>query len=159
MDRSDHLEIAVALVRKIDKQIRWLGILDAEKKQVDFVVAQRLEKESWRESVTREVAWKLELDRHRDFIVSNMAQINSEFEAVLPGNSETTKIACTFYNVELYRKSTVLKVEQDEHLIWLTSNEICNGATQDGIPLNPLIVLLNEHVKVIQHWESDTMEE
>lgn len=155
MDHSDHLEIGVALIRKIDGHIRWLGMLNDAKNLVNFVVAHRLEKESWRESVAREVAWALQLDRRREFVVSNMAQLNCKFVSALPGQSEPTKIACAFYNVELYGKSTVAKVDLSEDLIWLNSNEICNGVTDSGIPLNPLIVMLNEHARVIQHWESD----
>jgi len=149
------LEIGVALIRKIDQQIRWLGKFDRRKQQVDFVIAQRLEKESWREAVTREVAWELELDRKRDFVVSNMAQLNIQMDAVLPGGFDETNIACAFYNVELYRKSAVASVNQNESFVWLTSNEICNGETEDGVELNPLVLILNEEAKVIQHWESD----
>ena len=70
------LEIGVALIRKIDRRVRWLGKFDRARKQIDFVIAERLEKESWRESVMREVAWELAIDRRRDFVVSNMAQLN-----------------------------------------------------------------------------------
>jgi len=153
----DKLEIGVALIRKIDQRIRWLGILNSATQQIDFVIADRLEKESLRESISREVTWKIDIDRKRDIVVSNMAQLNIDFETDLPGRSEPTNIVCAFYNVELYRKSAVAQVDQDENLIWLTSNEICDGVTKDGIKLNPLIVLLNERAKVIQHWESDAL--
>ena len=155
----DKLDIGVALLRKIDQQIHWLGILNATKRQIDFVIADRLEKESLRESITREVAWKIDIDRKRDLIVSNMAQLNINFETVLQGRSEPTEIACSFYNVELYRKSAIAKVDKDENLIWLTSNEICDGVSKDGFPLAPLFILLNGRAKVIQHWETDSIGE
>lgn len=151
----DKLEIGVALIRKIDRRVRWLGKFDRARKQIDFVIAERLEKESWRESVMREVAWELAIDRRRDFVVSNMAQLNVQLDANLPGYLEQTKISCAFYNVELYRKAALAQVEKNENLVWLTSNEICDGVTEDGVKLNPLIMLLNEQAKVIQHWESD----
>ena len=153
------LEIGVALIRKMDQKIRWLGKIDPTSQQIDFVIAERLEKESWRESVTREVAWELGIDRRRDFVVSNMAQLNIQLDTILPGSTEETSVACAFYNVELYRKSAVEQVDQNENLVWLTSNEICNGVTDDGIELNPLILILNEEAKVIQHWESDQIDE
>ena len=103
----------------------------------------------------REVAWDLALDRKRDFVVSNMAQLNVQLDAILPGYPGQTSITCAFYNVELYRKAAVAQVEQNENFVWLTSNEICNGVTEDGVELNPLILILNEEAKVIQHWESD----
>jgi hypothetical protein len=149
------LQLSVALIRKIDDQVRWLGKISNSRKQIDFVTAQRLESESWRETITREVAWELDLDRKRDFIVSNMAQLNVEFSAMLPGHEEPTQIACAFYNVELYRKSVLQQIESKEGFIWLTSGEICDGISEIGIPLNPMIVILNEQANVIQRWESD----
>ena len=61
------LEIGVALIRNLNERVRWLGKLDQTKKQVNFVIAKRLEKETWREAVTREVAWELEIDRNATF--------------------------------------------------------------------------------------------
>ena len=99
------LEIGVALIRNLNERVRWLGKLDQTKKQVNFVIAKRLEKESW-----REVAWELEIDRKRDFLVSNMAQLNIQLDMVLPSDSEPTNIACAFYNVELYRNLSSKKL-------------------------------------------------
>lgn len=151
----DKLEIAVALIRRIGEQIHWLGKLNHADNTVDFVIAGRLEKESWRESVTREVAWELGIDRKRDFIVSNMAQLNIEMEMVLPGSTSPTEVACAFYNVELYRKATIAQFQEHEDFVWLTSNEICDGVTKSGAKLNPMILSLNSAANVIQHWESD----
>ena len=151
----DKLEIGVALIRKIDQRIRWLGKLNHTKQQIDFVIAERLEKESWRESVMREVAWDLAIDRRRDFVVSNMAQLNVQVEVMLPGRAEQTSVACAFYNVELYRKAALAQIERNENFVWLTSKEICDGETEDGVKMNPLILILNERAKVIQYWESD----
>ncbi len=149
------MEIGVALIRKMDRRIHWLGKFDRANNQIDFVIAHRLEKESWRESIIREVAWELDIDRKRDFIVSNMAQLNINLEATLPGQLEPVSVACAFYNVELYRKSAIEQIDGNADLVWLSSSEICNGVTDNGTPLNPLVVLLNEEADVIQHWESD----
>ena len=153
------IEIGVALIRNLNERVRWLGKLDQTKKQVNFVIAKRLEKESWREAVTREVAWELEIDRKRDFLVSNMAQLNIQLDMVLPSDSEPTNIACAFYNVELYRKSVVEEVDQNENFIWLTSHDICNGKTASGIELDWLVYTLIEETDVIQYWESDVVDE
>jgi len=145
------LEIGVALIRRIEQQIQWLGIHNVAKQQIDFVIAHRLEKESWRDSVTREVAWHLDVDRNRDIVVSNMAQLNVEFEATLPGEVDPTHIACAFYNVQLYRKEVREKVEQTESYLWLSVEEILAGETKSGIAISPLLMLLNGHAKVIRH--------
>lgn len=154
----EKLEIGVALIRKIDEKIHWLGKLGDTKSQIEFVIAHRLEKESWRETIMREVSWQLEIDRKRDIVVSNMAQLNVDFEAVVPGaSSAPAQISCAFYNVQLYRKAAVKKISENEKFVWLTSGEICNGVTKQGTPLDPLVIMLNEQAKVIQHWESDSI--
>ena len=154
----DELEIGVALIRKIDQRIQWLGKNNPSQQQIDFVIANRLEKESWRETIMREVAWELDLDGKRDMVVSNMAQLNLEFESVLPGQIDPSQITCAFYNVELYGKPAKAKVEQNKNFIWLTSNEICDGVTRTGVPISPLWMMLNDRAKVIQHWESDSVD-
>ena len=151
----DELEIGVALIRKVDQRIQWLGKNNPSKQQIDFVIAHRLEKESWRLAIMREVAWELDLDGTRDMVVSNMAQLNLEFESVLPGQKEPSQITCAFYNVELYGKPAKAKVEQKKDFCWLTSNEICDGVTRSGVRISPLLMMLNDRGKVIQHWETD----
>lgn len=145
------LEIGVALIRRIEQEIQWLGIHNQTKHQIDFVIAHRLEKESWRDSVTREVAWQLDLDRNRDIVVSNMAQLNVEFEAALPGETDSTQIACAFYNVQLYRKAAREKISADENYLWLSCDEILAGQTEAGVVISPMLMLLNGHAKVIRH--------
>ena len=49
----------------------WLVIWDAEQGHFDFVIAEKLENDSFREALQREVAWILPLDRKRDFIISS----------------------------------------------------------------------------------------
>jgi len=88
----NELEIGVALIRKVDQRIQWLGKKNPSQQQIDFVIADRLEKECWREAIMREVAWELDLDCKQDMVVSNMAQLNLEFESVLPGQIDPSQI-------------------------------------------------------------------
>ncbi len=151
----EKMELVVALIRKIDDRVQWLGKYNASRLQVDFVTAHRLERESWRETILREVSWELDIDRKRDFVVSSMAQLNINFATALPGQADITQVAAAFYNVELYRKAVLDKINANSGFVWLTSTEICDGMTEDGIKVDPLVVLLNEEAQVIQHWESD----
>ena len=149
------MELGVALIRRIEQRVQWLGKYNETRRQVDFVTALRLEKESWRETIMREVAWQLEVDRRRDFVVSSMAQMNINFETRFLHQAESTQVAAAFYNVELYRKAAMDRIAANEDFIWLTSNEICDGVTEDGLRIDPLLVLLNKEAQVIQYWESD----
>jgi hypothetical protein len=151
----EKIELGLALIRKLEQQVLWLGKFNDAKEQIDFVTAKRLEKETFREAITREVAWELEIDRRRDFVVSSMAQLNINFITTLPGNSDTTQVAAAFYNVELYRRAVIEKIGESPKFVWLNSTEVCDGISKEGIKLDPLLVLLNQEAHVIQHWESD----
>lgn len=149
------LELSVALIRRNDPDgTRWLARLSADESSLEFVVATRLENETFRESVTREVAWVLELDRQRDFLVSNMAQMNLEFYDALPGQFEDTHTLVSFYNVEVYRNAVLEQLSQDTQNFWVTSDEICSGVTRQGTEFDPLVTYLINRSSVIQHWES-----
>ena len=149
--------LAVALIRKnVDQKLSWLTTLDPPGKQLDFVIGKRLEDESFRETTIREVAWALQLDRTRDFLVSNMAQMNLQFVDRLPGLFETSRIQVAFYNVEIYRKEVVQSLDAQPDRIWVNSKEICDGVTHCGRVFNPLVPYLINRSNVIQHWESSS---
>ncbi len=52
--------LSAALIRKTySEKLKWLARLDPATKQLNFIIGQRLEDESFRESTIREVAWSL----------------------------------------------------------------------------------------------------
>lgn len=146
----------IALVRNFDtgQILRWLGVINSVNGQVEFITAERLEGESFREAVKREVAWSLDVDRRTDFLTSKMAQINLEFVDALVEGADARHYHVAFYNVEVYRKKVLDIIEHRDDLIWLTSNEICNGVTDLGMPIDPVLIALVKRSDVIQHWES-----
>ena len=150
-------DISIALIRRLsDEGWRWLARWDNRQSCFDFVTALRLEGESAREAISREVAWTLDLNRGRDILVCNMAQCNLEFIDYLPGDNFETKTKVAFYNVELYGSEAVERVNSVAENAWLTSQEICDGRTSEQLPLNPLLAYLVAKSGVIQHWESST---
>ena len=149
------MDISIGLVRQVAAAgIRWLAVWDATHKHYRFVVADRLEGELRRETITREVAWQLNLDRHREFLVSNMAQANLEFEGVVPGEITPRLVRATFYNVEIFRETAKAIINANRECRWMTSQEICEGVAVDGRALDPLLVFLVNQSQVIQPWES-----
>jgi len=151
----DKVSLAVTLIRNTSAQtLRWLARLNEFTMQLEFVIGERLEKESFRETAIREVAWELELDRTRDFLVANMAQHNLEFVDQLPGWFSKNHLAVSFYNVEIYRKEVLEAIDQDSRNLWVTSGEICNGVTHCGRRFDPIVPYLIKRSDVIQHWES-----
>lgn len=146
----------IALVRNFStgNMLRWLGVYNRATQTINFITGQRLEGESFRESVKREVAWSLDIDRNSDFLPSRMAQLNLEFVEALIEGEDARHYQVAFYNVEIYRESVLDKIAARDDLIWVTSEEICAGKTKLGISFDPLLVALLKKSDVIQHWES-----
>ena len=119
----------------------------------EFVAGSRLEKESFRETVRREVAWAFGLDGNRDFLVSNVSQINLEFVARLPNDDFESHVAVAFYLVDLYRKRTMEIVDADNKNRWLTSRDVWRGQTVDQLPIDPQLIYLIRRSNVISEWE------
>ena len=152
----DAIELAIALIRKDDSgQAAWLVKRGIDPPELSFIMANRLEGESMRESVTREVAWELGLDRSRDLLVSNMAQLNLEFVGPLPDRQHSTLNRVSFFNVFIYRKRQIEVFSEHQDFRWVNASEICEGLSQDGIPFSPLATRLIVDAGVIQTWESN----
>lgn len=148
-----NLVLAMALIRdRREDGSTWLTKWNGCRNMLEMICGQRLETESFRETIAREVAWQLDLERDKDFLVSNMAQINLEYDDLLPGDSEPTHIAVAFYPVDLYRQVARDKVAANQDLVWVPSSEICNGLTQAGHAFNPVHCSLINRGKVIESW-------
>jgi hypothetical protein len=145
---------SIALIRRpADHRSTWLARWDESAKFYDFIMAEPLEHESYRECIDREVGWILNLDRARDYLVANMAQVNLESDETFPGDAQPSHIGVAFYTVDLYRKNAWQQVAATEGIRWLNSEEIHAGHTSDGHPINPSLVFLIRKSEVIQPWQ------
>jgi len=116
-----------------------------------FVASQRDDGESFRDALEREVSHRLELPP-QDYLVANMAQVNLEFFAVLPGEDAADLILASFYLVHLYTQQAREIVDAHNHGRWLTSNELLAGSTEDGHAVDPTLTFLLQKADVIQPW-------
>ncbi len=149
----DKLFQSVALVQHSEStQIQMLLRWQANRNRWEFIVGDRLNKESFRESVTREVAWQLNLNRKSDFLVSSMAQLSIEYVETRPDESQQ-HIAVSFYNVHIYRRVVLDLLAQDPSNRWLSTAEICEGKTTDGQTIHPRIVAWINKWTVVQPWQ------
>ena len=151
------IPIAVALIRKNDANgTCWLG----RRKQADglltFVIGQAMPRKSLRESITAEVAWEFDLDRGKDFLVSNMAQLNFDFPESVPAVKNAQPLKVSFYNIEIYRRGVLRELDEDSQNQWLTSTEIWDGQAVDGQRLDPLVHQLITRSEAIRSWETST---
>lgn len=142
-----------ALVRKFEEDAtRWLALRTANG-GIDLIHGQRLERESFRETATREVAWQLGLDRHSDFLVSTMATLNLEFETVLPGTCQPQHVAVAFYPVDVYRAAVLQRLDANPKCLWLSSAQLCQGTAPTGEKLNPVTLEFINRFEIVQAWQ------
>ena len=118
---------------------------------LEFIVGCRLERENFRETVIREVAWQLNLDRRRDMLVSNMSQLSIEFEE--PTVDSFRHVALAFYNVHLSKKKVIESVDRDQASQWVTAAEICGGQTSGGQLIHPEVVGWINKYEVVRPWQ------
>ncbi len=139
---------SIALLRHPEKlENLWLAYWNAGRGFFDFVAAEPIEGESFRESLDREVGWILDLRRGKDYIVSSMARLNLELPAE---DSETDADGVVqFYVVDLYGKAGRASVELNNQLRWLNGDDVLSGKTAEGEPVNPLLVKLLTKADVI----------
>jgi len=147
------IQLGLALIRDRGADgSRWLTHYDRCQNMLSLICGPRLEDESLRETVTREVAWQLDLERQCEFLVANMAQINLEFEGSLPGQEALTKLVVAFYSVDLYRRLARERVAQRPDLVWVPSEVLCNDPRFGDHLINPFHQSLVNRCKVIESW-------
>ena len=117
-----------------------------------FIIADRLNRESFRESVTREVAWQLNLNRESDFLVSNMAQLSMEYIETQPDKSQK-HIAVAFYTIHIYGQSVRESLSEDQSNRWLSAAEVCQGKTTSGQTIHPRVVSWINKWNVVRPWQ------
>ena len=150
----DRLFKSVALVQRAagDKN-RFLLRWQANRESWMFIVADRLNKESFRESIAREVAWQLGLKRKSDFLVSNMAQLSMEYVEETMPHETPRHVAVAFYNVHIYRRTVLESLDQTPDFRWLSAAEVCQGTTNDCQTIHPRIVNWLNKWEVVQPWQ------
>jgi hypothetical protein len=154
--KMETILLSVALVRKLDDRggVLWMGRKNPATGSLKFVVGQPSGPESLREAVTEAIVWELGLDRKKDFIVSSMAQLNFDFPDSVPAVRGNQPLRVSFYNIELYRRDAMKLLDDDPNNVWLTSEEIWDGRSADGLVLDPMVQQLVTQSEVIRSWES-----
>ena len=147
------LHMSVALLQQtVDDRTQMLLRWQANRGCWEFIVADRLNRESFRESVVREVAWQLNLNSKSDFLVSNMAQLSMEHIETLPDESKQ-HVVVAFYNVHLYRAKLLDSINKDSSNRWVSAAEVCQGKTNDGQTIHSRVVNWINKWSVVQPWQ------
>ncbi|MEW4490109.1 hypothetical protein AB1L42_18640 [Thalassoglobus sp. JC818] len=122
-------QIALALIRRwFDDRPRWLVLSDEKESTSRLIEAERLQKESLRESIDREIAWELGLRRSKDYIVSSVPRLHLEtpvFEReTCSGEKEERFNVFEFFLVELYGKRGRNELDQKSHVEWWSVDQL-----------------------------------
>lgn len=143
---------SIALIRRFEnEQTRWLVQHHECSNICRLIQAERLEEESFRECIDREVSWALSLERNKDYIISSVPRLHLEVQLRAPGKEEGDKIVVEFYVVDLYGRKAAGKLDQ-ENLYWVTGAELKLGVTGDGRAIDPLQQKLLAKAEVIPVW-------
>lgn len=145
---------SVALFKKVNGDsaayLVWRTSPDAP---WQFIVGSRLERESFRETAIREVAWQLKLDRDKDFIVSSMAQLSKESFDTTDSLGRKVHLAVAFYPVQVYRDEVFAVLDLNPGLRWVSSAEVCSGNTRDGEAIDPQVVAWIKKWDILPAWQ------
>ena len=114
------------------------------------MTAERLDDESFRECLDREIAWVLDLRRGKDYIVSSQARLH--LDVPVEAADDETFFVVEFYIADLYGKASRGMVELNRDVSWLTSDEVLSGQTSKGVPVNPSLVELLNRADVIARY-------
>lgn len=124
---------SIALIRHPDADPpRWLVRRDPRSGELGLIVADRLEGDSYRDCLVREVAWALGLARERDFIVSSVPRVHLELTRADQPDLEEDWLFAEFFVVELFGAQAPALVEADPANLWLTVEELRSGGTAAG---------------------------
>lgn len=151
---STKFDGAVALIRHPgDEAGRWLTRLDKGSGTLKLIMTERLEGESPRESLDRELSWQLRLNRGRDYLISSVARLHFEADLTIPGRDEPTAYCIEFFLVEPYGPRCRLLLLEDRDSVWLSRSELLQGISDDGIAVCSECTTLLKAADVISHAE------
>ena len=146
-----YIRSVVMIPRVTEDRTEWFSVWNSEEGHFDFVTGVPSQHESFRACATRVVSESLGLHT-RDFLVSNMAQLNLQYVAVLPGSPAESQVIVSFYHVNLYRKGSRLVSHNHPTGKWLTAPELLDGRTRDDHDVCPTTTALLTRSQVIQRW-------
>ncbi|MCA8986493.1 MAG: hypothetical protein KDA78_02560 [Planctomycetaceae bacterium] len=144
------LQGSLALIRNRDApEQEWLLFWEEQNQQYETIVAHRLERESFRECLDREIAWQLDWRRGKDYLISHMARLHIEQELQLPGDEKPLFYLVEAIVVDPYGKATREAIRHHESAVWLKAADLYQGTTSTGKAIDPRLVALITRFELI----------
>ena len=104
----------------------WLAVWNPAKGVLTLPEAEKLEGESYRDGLVREVAWATGLDAGKDYLVSHAPRAHIQFADQCPGPTEGDVTVLEFYVCELFRRGRA-KLADADGIVWLTAADLEAG--------------------------------
>ena len=147
---NEPYSVSMGLLRDVREEgTSWLTYRPEGKAHLTPVMAERLEGESWRGCLDREIAWSLNLVSGRDYIISSMARLHYDTEITRPHDSEPTMYTVEFYVVDWYGKLAKGLLDADPRCRWITTNDLVAGKLEDNSTIDPVVVTLLNKSRIL----------
>lgn len=115
---------SIALVRRfVDGGCSWL--FRQEEHILHLIQAQRLEGESYREVIEREVGWRLQIARGKDYIVSSVPR--AHFQGAITHGDQSIFYVIEFFVVDLFGRKAQPVLDHDPNNLWLTNEDLLSS--------------------------------
>ena len=148
---------AIGLIRRDreDGRDEWLAFWNTGRRCYQFVEAHRLEGETYRQSLLREIAWTTGLRTGKDFLVAGGPRAHLQFAEAQDCSAEPVWFIVEFFLVELMGKHHRRLLEENRELAWVTTGDIKAGQASDGRPLCPRLLSLLKQADILVSFDSD----
>ncbi|MGC1273395.1 MAG: hypothetical protein WBC44_06775 [Planctomycetaceae bacterium] len=146
---------AIALIRRdrTDGGTEWLALWNAGRNCHQFVEAHKLDDETFRQSLLREITWATGLRTGKDFVVAGGCRAHLQFAEVDRCGSEPVWFIVEFFLVELMGRRHRSLLDQNDEITWVTAEEIQVGKAADGRPLCPRLLSLLKQADILLPWQ------
>lgn len=96
----------------------------------------RIANESYRETIDREIAWRLHLARGSDYLVSSVPRLRWEQAGNSAEENKTNALSIEFYLVILFGSHSLLQIDGNKDNSWLMRDEIFTTVPGRNIQFN-----------------------
>lgn len=145
---------AIALVRRPGSagDDQWLALWNEARGCYQFVEAHKLDEESFRDSLQREVAWTTGLKSGRDYIVSSTPRAHLQFQGDEDCSGGAAGYVIEFFLVELMGKQHSSILGDNELIRWIGADDLEAGHASDGRPICPQLLAFLKQGDIVSPW-------
>lgn len=122
---------SIGLIRdqRVDGTL-WLVRKPDNRQHYSLIQAERVDDESWRDCLDREIAWLLELESGRDYLISSVARLRYDTE--VEERNQIVRYVVEFYIVDLYGSRGKQALDDDPSCRWVRTDELTSGSFDEG---------------------------